>query len=34
VVGLYWIPGHAGVQGNEIANELARDGSVLKVCRI
>jgi len=27
-VGLYWVPGHAGVRGNEIANKLARDGSV------
>jgi len=29
-VGLYWVPGHAGVQGNEILDRLARDGSVLK----
>jgi len=28
-VGLYWVPEHAGVQGNEIANELTRDSSVL-----
>ena len=27
-VGLYWVPGHAGVQGNDIANKLTRDGSV------
>jgi hypothetical protein len=25
--GLYWIPGHAGVRGNEIADEFARGGS-------
>jgi len=29
-VGLYWIPGHAGVLGNEVANKLARDSSVPK----
>ena len=29
-VGLYWAPGHAGVGGNEIADELARDSSALK----
>jgi ribonuclease HI len=28
VVGLYWVPGCAGIQGNEIADELARGGSV------
>jgi ribonuclease HI len=26
VVGLYWVPRHAGVWGNEIADGLARDG--------
>ena len=28
-LGLFWVPGHARVRGNEIANELARGGSVL-----
>jgi ribonuclease HI len=27
VVGLYWVPGHAVVRGNEIADGLTRDGS-------
>lgn len=26
-VKLYWIPGHTGLEGNEIADELARNGS-------
>jgi hypothetical protein len=29
-MGLYWVPGHAGVRGNEIANGLARGGSALR----
>jgi ribonuclease HI len=27
-VGLFWVPGHARVRGNEIADKLARGGSV------
>jgi len=27
-VGLYWVPGHAGVQGSEITDRLARDASL------
>jgi hypothetical protein len=30
VVGMYLVPGHAGVWGNEIADTLARDSSVQK----
>jgi len=29
-VGLYWVPGHAGTQGNEITDELTRDSCALK----
>ena len=29
VVGLYWVPGHAAVRGNEKADELTRGGSDL-----
>ena len=29
VVGLYYVPGHAGVRGNEIADKLIRSGYVL-----
>jgi hypothetical protein len=29
-VGLYWVPGHAGLRGNVMANELARGGSALR----
>jgi hypothetical protein len=27
---LYWVPGHAGARGNEIAEDLARGGCALK----
>jgi ribonuclease HI len=30
VMGLYWVSGHAGVRGNEIADGLARVGSALR----
>jgi len=29
-VGLFWVPGHAGIRGNEITNGLARGGSALR----
>ena len=30
VVGLFWVPSHTGVRGNEIADGLARGGSALR----
>ena len=30
-MGLYWVRGHAGVQGNEITDKRTTDGSVQKL---
>ena len=30
VVGLFWVPGHAGIQDNETADELTRGSSALR----
>jgi hypothetical protein len=32
VVGLFWVPRHAGIRGNEITDGLARGGSALSFC--
>ena len=29
-MGLFWVPGHAGTRGNEIADGLARGGTALR----